>query len=862
MRGRTFVLGIISVFLALLGSGSSLLAQQPGPEKAAEARAQAVLGTGFTYQGRLTDGDSPADGEYDFEFKLYDDADTGAQVGDTVTKGDVAVSDGLFTVELDFGSGVFIGEARYLEIGVRPGSSSGAYTTLSPRQPITAAPFALSLPGFYTLPNTFSPNVVGGATANLAWDGLVGATISGGGGEDMGNRVTDFFGTIGGGANNLAGNESEDVTDAWYATVGGGWQNTASDVNATVVGGAENTASGVSSFVGGGFQNEASGLLHATVCGGEANQASGEHNATVGGGDHNVASGYWNATVAGGANNVASGDESTVGGGAENTASGEYNATVSGGYRNTASGTDATVAGGNSNTAGDWAATVSGGYTNTVTAAAATVGGGEANYASGGHASIGGGYANAATGWSGTVGGGWRNTATAAAATVGGGRRNEANADYSVVAGGYWNVTYGITSTISGGQQNFINRDYATIGGGHNNQIYADYGTIGGGGGQDDASANIVYDDGGTIGGGTANRAGTDDSDPVDANHATVGGGDYNTASGMAATIGGGHGNTVTGGGATVGGGDYNTVTGGYGVVGGGLFNTVTEYAATVSGGFSNTISGPAATVGGGYENSAGDWMATVGGGARNTASGRSATVPGGEENTAAGDYSFAAGCRAQADNEGCFVWGDSTDNDVACEGDDEFVIRASGGVYLYTSGDLSSGSYLGPGMSDWNPLPPPSDRNLKENIAPIDPQAVLAQIVSVPVSTWNYKSGDPAVRHMGPMAQDFYAAFGLGKDERHISTIDADGVALAAIQGLHGRAQEQAARIEALEAQNAALQGELTDLEARVRALERGSGPAKATLLPGAGILVAGIGAAWAARRRGLLAPVEGGDR
>jgi hypothetical protein len=292
------------------------------------------------------------------------------------------------------------------------------------------------------------------------------------------------------------------------------------------------------------------------------------------------------------------------------------------------------------------------------------------------------------------------------------------------------------------------------------------------------------------------------------------------------------------------------------------LFNTATGWAASVGGGYTNTVSASAATIGGGYENAASDWHATVGGGLLNTASGIGATVPGGENNTAAGAYSFAAGYRAKATNGGCFVWGDSTNRDVSCQGDDEFVVRASGGVYLYTSGDLSSGSYLGPGMSDWNPLPPPSDRNLKENVVRIDPRGVLEQIVALPVSTWNYKSGDPAVRHMGPMAQDFYAAFGLGEDERHISTVDADGVAFAAIQGLHERSQEQAARIEELEAENAVLRGQLTDLEARMRALERGSGPAKATLLPGAGILAAGIGVVWAIRRRGLLERIEGGGR
>ena len=102
----------------------------------------AALGTGFTYQGKLTDGGAPADGAYDFEFKLYDALSGGSQVGSTVPLGDVAVADGLFTVQLDFGN-VFDGTALFLSIGVRPGASTGAYTTLSPRQALTATPYAI-----------------------------------------------------------------------------------------------------------------------------------------------------------------------------------------------------------------------------------------------------------------------------------------------------------------------------------------------------------------------------------------------------------------------------------------------------------------------------------------------------------------------------------------------------------------------------------------------------------------------------------------------------------------------------------------------------------------------------------------------
>lgn len=110
------------------------------PAKVIEA---APMGTAFTYQGRLIDANNPADGEYDFQFKLYDANSGGSQVGDDVNRPDVNAVDGYFTVELNFGSGIFTGDARWLEIGVRPGDSTGSFTTLSPRQEVTPTPYAI-----------------------------------------------------------------------------------------------------------------------------------------------------------------------------------------------------------------------------------------------------------------------------------------------------------------------------------------------------------------------------------------------------------------------------------------------------------------------------------------------------------------------------------------------------------------------------------------------------------------------------------------------------------------------------------------------------------------------------------------------
>lgn len=102
------------------------------------------MGTLFTYQGRLMDANSPADGFYDFEFRLYDDPNsTGLQIGPTVVVDDHDVIDGYFTVELEFGNKAFGGDARWLEIGVRPGSNEERYTILGPRQEVTPAPYAI-----------------------------------------------------------------------------------------------------------------------------------------------------------------------------------------------------------------------------------------------------------------------------------------------------------------------------------------------------------------------------------------------------------------------------------------------------------------------------------------------------------------------------------------------------------------------------------------------------------------------------------------------------------------------------------------------------------------------------------------------
>jgi hypothetical protein len=622
MKRPPVLAGALTLALLLAAIAGPAHAQGPGP--GGEMSIQATLmGTAFTYQGKLEAGGEPVNDDCDVAFRLYDDPNGGSQVGSAITR-TVPISDGLFAVVLDFGGDIFTGDARWLEIRVKCSGDSG-FTTLTPRQALTPAPYALALPGLWTQQNTTSPNLIGGYSGNSVTAGVVGGTIGGGGVSTYTNRVTDDYGTVGGGLNNQAGDNAGGTSDAPFATVGGGEGNVASQPQATVGGGYGNVASHHQATVGGGFENTASGFR-----------------STVGGGVWNGATGDW-TTVAGGAFNIASGEDDAIGGGYLNRASAEF----------------------------------------------ATIGGGYGHNASGGCTTIGGGYQNTASGGIATIGGGHLNTASAVGATVPGGIGNAAGGDYSFAAGG--------------------------------------------------------------------------------------------------------------------------------------------------------------------------------------------------ENNAAQGDYSFAAGRRAKANHHGSFVWADSTDADFASQRYDQFRVRANGGarfdvnndewVQIYDDGthliETSTGAYLTLGGA-WTDS---SDLDLKENLAPVDGQEVLARLADLPITTWNYQAEGPSIRHMGPVAQDFYAAFGLGQDERHLAPLDTGGVALAAIQALYEHAQALEAenvalreQVTALRQENAAQQAHIDDLGARVVALE--GAPTNRTpllqsgLLPGAGLLIASLGLVWVTRRGGALSLSKGGGR
>jgi len=311
------------------------------------------------------------------------------------------------------------------------------------------------------------------------------------------------------------------------------------------------------------------------------------------------------------------------------------------------------------------------------------------------------------------------------------------------------------------------------------------------------------------------------DHNAATGDHATVSGGEYNMARGSFATVGGGgaaapgDSNSATGDYSTIAGGYRHLTSGQFSTIGGGDDQTARGDWSTISGGKDNATTDDFGVVAGGENNLASGAYATIAGGIRGVAAGRHSFVAGGADNTASGDYSFAGGRYAtvSATHDGAILFADSTGVPFHSAAANEFAVRCTGGARIVTaidgSGLPSAGVCLTPGSGSWASC---SDRNLKENIVAVDGDAILNALADLPVSAWNYKSEPDAVRHIGPMAQDFHQAFGLGSDERYITAIDAEGVALAAVKELHRRMTDELA----------AKDRELSALESKVEELQK----------------------------------------
>jgi len=267
-------------------------------------------------------------------------------------------------------------------------------------------------------------------------------------------------------------------------------------------------------------------------------------------------------------------------------------------------------------------------------------------------------------------------------------------------------------------------------------------------------------------------------------------------------------------------------------VIAGGTGNLIQSNAPTAPGqtrasfigaGTNNTI-GPDAgwsVIVGGYKNTNTGFDAVIGGGLLNVASGAWATVPGGYQNKAVGDNSFAAGASAEATHFNAFVWGGGGDPDGANKktvstANGSFTVRAPGGAKFYTSRDDVTGPALAPNDSQWIAN---SDSNLKTDVTVVNHRDVLSKLAEMPVTKWRYKNSDSR-QFLGPMAQDFHAAFGLGADDKGIGTLDADGVLFSAVKGLLEELKSRDERIGALEKRNADLRSEIDEIARRLNQL------------------------------------------
>ena len=758
-------------------------------------------GTAFTYQGRLNDTGGAANGSYDLKFTIYDtNQPAGNLIAGPLTNSAMVVSNGLFLVSLDFGAGIFTGPARWLEIAVRT-NGAGGFSALTPRQPLTPAPYAIFANTASNVTGTVPAVQLTGTVPNSVLSGFQGAFNSVGGGS--GNNASSGYDTIGGGQNNAANNT--------YGTVGGGFNNIAG-YQATVPGGSFNVASGFYSFAAG---QRAKALHQGAFVWADSQTADFSSTAN----DQFLIRAQGGVGIG---TNGTTGNALTVAGNVTATSFTGDGANVTSVNAATLNGFNATnfwQLGGNNVSAGQFVGSTNsqplvfivngqeGMRLEPTTNTPNVVGGYAGNYVQPGLMGV-------------TIGGGGTATANQPNRVI-------ANAQYALIAGGYNNTVASYGGVVVGGSVNFVGGvwdeivggqfqtnvgTYSFIGGGYNNNIqtYANYATIGGGfhnsiqGDQSSAVIGLIY--GATIAGGLDNFISTN------ADGATIGGGSRNMIQSY-------------------------------------------SYSSVISGGFSNIVGG---------------LTATLGGGSQNQATNNYATVPGGFANIAGGSGSFAAGQQAQAMHQGAFVWADSQNASFPSTANDQFLIRAQGGVGVGTNApaaslDIASSGGIGfpqlrldqqqandysrlrfqpSSLAYWDiavganamnfyvsgvgnamslatngnltvagtvtahGVLLTSDRNAKENFTPLDGLAVLAKVAALPVTQWNYKSDSKTEQHIGPMAQDFQAAFQLSADDKHISVVDEGGVALAAIQGLNQK----------LDAKDA----EIADLKARLEKIEQ----------------------------------------
>jgi hypothetical protein len=918
-------------------------------------------GTAYTYQGRLNDAGSPANGNYELQFYLRDALTAGSPVGATNTVAPVMASNGLFTVMLDFGPGMFTGAGRWLEIGVRTNGSVGAYATLSPRQPLTPVPYAItasnlsgalpaaqltgtvpagSLSGTYgnavTLnndgnsftgsgagltgvnaaalnglnasnlwqlngnnvaagqflgstnnqplelkannsrvaryePNTNgAPNVIGGAAVNYVAPGKVGAVIAGGGatnyvGVVYSNTVSADFGTIGG------GNGGNVQATANYSTVGGGLNN----------------------------------LLY-----------PGASGSTIAGGQYNeIRTSSYLGAVAGGFNNVIlpNAGYGSIGGGQENNVSGAL-ATIPGGYKNRATGVGSFAAGQNAQALHDGAFVWEDNLNSTPFASTAS---NQFLIRATGGLGIGTNNPQTALHVNGTVtaanfsGSGVGLSGIAGGSIIAGSISNAAIANSNITAvkiasGQVVKSLNGLTDgvNLTAGANVILTTNANTLQisspGGGLSLPYS--GTVASG-----LSAFTLANSGsgpaavflGNVGVGTSSpynnldvrgsfglfggslsgspyqrfdlradtNAGLLFEAPVDSIgnklpyhfNWTIGGSDAmtilgngNVGLGTAAPSGSLH--VVTGGAQQLYLERTGAITGNYRLGIAGANNNFMIQDEFAGGGTPRLAIDGSGNVGIGTTSPAGMLdvfgktivrdSTGVNGITLDSAAGAAQRLysdyfgAGTEQDLILGTYANRANqlCLATSGKVGIGTTSPGATLEVAGElrlttsyaclnlqnfsgansiyfnnsqplvfstapfVQTRMIITPSGNVGIGTQTPSASLHVIGNILASGT-ITPNSDRNAKTDFAPVDAAAVLAKVAALPILQWRFKAEEEQVKHFGPMAQDFRAAFGLGAMPTAIATVDADGVALAAIQGLNQKLNEKDTEIEGLKA-------------------------------------------------------------
>ena len=670
----------------------------------------------------------------------------------------------------------------------------------------------------------------------------------GGGDANAISGSADSYSSLVGGIDNIIG------TGTAGAFLGGGGNNSIlnNDSYAVLVGGGDNIVNGSYAFIGGGYQNSISNVTdYAFIGGGQQNLIQGQTlNAFLGGGRQNSISGpnqndYYAVLV----------------GGSQNTIQGYGSAAfLGGGYQNSISNNAeySFLGGGQGNFVGGYWATVGGGYLNSAMASYATVPGGSNNVASGLFSFAAGSGAQATNSgafvWADAEGVPFTST-NANSFNV------RANGGVRLVTSGAGLTVDGLPVLAGSNGSGLTNLNASQLTSGTvplaqlpgivvtNNEPFVTLGTL--------YASNLLT--GGTLTLPLPAKilAYSTSILTVDANansyfglQAGSGSGSDNTAVGVNAFSGNGSGNknvaigesalgnstndnqlvavgyqalendNALGSGAPSGNGENTAV--GYQALKAntiGAANTATGYKALYSStnGLQNVAVGDYALVFSQGDqgnvavgnNSLGNLGVVTGlitpGGGYNTAVGFLALgqLVGGTGNIAIGQE---AGYNNYSGDNNIYIGnqGQNTDADI---------------IRIGTQGTHTA-TYLA-GTVYANGVALTSDRNAKENFEPVDNQAVLAKVAALPLTQWNYKTDKTGVQHIGPMAQDFQAAFGLdGADDKHISVVDEGGVALAAIQGLNEKLNDRDAEIQNLKQQDESLEKRLDSLEQVVKSL------------------------------------------